>query len=166
MKTFHSMVEFSVYLGTLIPAVLVAQHEALVESCEVLQTEAKDMIGEYQYGAGGFIDWADLAPSTKAQRVMLGFTEDDPGLRTGEMRDSIQYRAGIIEAEVGSDDDKLVWFEEGTSKQPPRSVLGLAATRMGPKVAEICGEAVYLRLVGAKRRHGIGVKMPGFGTYP
>ena len=64
------------------------------------------------------------------------------------MRGSIQHRTGFHEAEIGSDDDKLVFFELGTSRQAPRSVLGLAAVKKGQKVAEIVGEGVAFALMG------------------
>ena len=74
------------------------------------------------------------------------------------MRDSIGHAVhtplfGEAEAVVGSNDDDLVYFEVGTEKQSPRSVLGVAAYRNAEEVAEILGEGVAMALVG-KGVHG------------
>lgn len=106
------------------------------------------MIGDYQNAAGPFAGWAELADATKDDRVRRGFSENDPGLRTGAMRDSIGIAVGAREAVVGSNDDHLVWFELGTSKQPPRSVLGIAAVHKGPQVARILGQGAVKALTG------------------
>ena len=114
-----------------------AQHHALEEACVVIETEAKRVIGTYDYG------WKELADSTKADRVAQGFPENEPGLRTGEMRDLIGHK--VIDANlayVGSDNDKLVFFELGTVRQPPRSVLGAAAAGAEKEIHSIIGTAV------------------------
>lgn len=99
----------------------------LTAAAVIVEREAKAIVGHYQYGAGPFDDWMELADSTKADRLRMGFTENDPGYRTGEMRESIGHTVDGHEAAVGSDDEYLVYFELGTEKQPPRSILGLAA---------------------------------------
>jgi hypothetical protein len=124
------------------------EHEALEKAAKVVEAEAKKEIGSYQSAAGPFVAWRDLADSTKDDRVKKGFPEDEPGLRTGEMRDSIEHVVGEREAVVGSNDDHLVWFELGTDKQPPRSVLGLAAVHKGPEVARILGLSFVKNLMG------------------
>ena len=125
--------------------------EAMERACRVVEDAAKAEIGTYQNGAGPFAAWAELADSTKDDRVSKGFSENDPGLRTGEMRDSIKHFAENTEGAVGSDDEKLVWFELGTSKQPPRSVLGIAAVRNTEKVARILGEGFVQHLLGGRK---------------
>lgn len=99
---------------------------------------------------GPFIAWPELAESTKADRVRKGYSEDEPGLRSGEMRDSIGRVLSTdgLEAQVGSNDDHMVYFELGTSKQPPRSVLGGAMAEKLPEVKEILGTALVAGLVG------------------
>ncbi len=129
------------------------EHHALEKAAVLVEKRAKDKIGEYQNAAGPFAGWAELAESTKEDRVRQGFTEDDPGLRSGEMRDSIEHVVADGEAQVGSNDDKLVWFELGTSKQPPRSVLGGTAAESIEKIIEMVGESAVTALVG-KGVHG------------
>jgi hypothetical protein len=62
----------------------------------------------------------------------------------GEMRDSIEHT--VVDSEsghVGSNDDKAVWQELGTSRGiPPRSFLGLAAELEGPDVAKMMAGVV------------------------
>lgn len=94
-----------------------------------IEKDAKGELGTYQSEEYPFDAWASLADSTKKDRVRKGYTPDDPGLRSGEMRDSIGHLTDRNEAVIGSRSDHLVWFEQGTLNQPPRSVLGLAAVR-------------------------------------
>ena len=62
---------------------------AVVHCATLVEEEAKAEIGTYQDQAGPFIAWPELADSTKEDRTRQGFTENDPGLRSGAMRDSI-----------------------------------------------------------------------------
>jgi hypothetical protein len=124
------------------------EHEAMERAALLIENEAKKEIGHYQAGAGPFAGWAELADSTKDERVKQGFAENEPGLRTGEMRDSIDHVVGDREAVVGSNSENLERFELGTAKQPPRSVLGLAAVRKAPEVARILGMDLVQSLVG------------------
>lgn len=124
------------------------EHHALEKAAVVVEKRAKEKIGEYQDQAGPFAGWAELADSTKADRVRQGYSEDEPGLRSGEMRDSIEHVVMDGEAQVGSNDDKLVWFELGTVKQPPRSVLGGAVVEEMEKICEIVGDHAVAALVG------------------
>ena len=130
------------------------QRTAMERACRVVEAEAKREIGTYQDAAAPFAGWAELADSTKEDRVRLGFSENDPGLRTGEMRDSISHVAEHAEGVVGSNDEKLVWFELGTEKQPPRSVLGMAAVHNVEDVARILGEGVRAALIGKGVHNG------------
>lgn len=125
-----------------------AEHTALEQAARLIEARAKAELGTYQEAAGPFAPWAELADSTKADRARHGYSEDEPGLRTGEMRDSIGHEVGDREAVIGSNDQSLVYFELGTEKQPPRSVLGSAAVTEAPKVAELLGGAVVKTLFG------------------
>ena len=66
------------------------------------------------------------------------------------MRDSITHTVRDGEAHVGSDDDKLVYFELGTVNQPPRSVLGGAVVEEMDKIIATVGESAVAALVGEK----------------
>jgi hypothetical protein len=121
----------------------------LHEAGALIEKEAKAEIGTYQRGSTGpFGDWPELADYTKEDRLKRGFTENDPGLRTGEMRDSIGHTVHGESVHIGSNDDKLKWFELGTQgkagemAQPPRSVLGVAMFRHGRAAADLALAAV------------------------
>ena len=119
------------------------KHDALEAACVVIEEEAKRVIGTYDYG------WPPLAPSTIADRVSKGFTPDDPLLRTGAMRDSIEHKVEGNSGFVGSDDDKAVWQELGTSRGiPPRSFLGGAAAHKGQEAANAAGLKIYEHMTG------------------
>src|SRR5580692_4771055 len=107
MKTFGSMGEFALHINTLILAQRAADHAALERAAKLIERRAKKKIGEYQEQAGPFIAWPELAESTKADRARQGYPEDEPLLRSGEMRDSIEHVVIDNEAQVGSNDDKL-----------------------------------------------------------
>nr|WP_321985331.1 hypothetical protein [uncultured Lichenicoccus sp.] len=129
-------------------------HDALEEAARIVEREAKDAIGTYQDDAGQFAAWAELADATKEDRLRQGYTENDPGLRSGAMRDSIEHVVQGHTAQIGSDDQNLVFFELGTARQPPRSVLGGAAYRSGHEVAEVIGSHFVAALVGAEVLNG------------
>jgi phage gpG-like protein len=89
---------------------------------------AREVIGTYLFG------WPPLQPETVARKG-----GDTPLLETGEMRDSIEmsFEDDGKKAHVGSNDDKAVWQELGTSRIPPRSFLGGAAMRVQAEVPAI-----------------------------
>src|SRR3984957_11185620 len=123
MRELESLSELAAQLGEIALVQRAVEDRSLERAARIVEKRAKDKIGEYQDQTGPFIAWPDLADSTQRERERLGFTPDDPGLRTGAMRDSIEHNVSDAEAHVGSNDDNLVYFELGTSKQPPRSVL-------------------------------------------
>jgi hypothetical protein len=92
---------------------------ALEAACQMIEKEAKRVIGTYDY------DWPKLAESTQADRERQGFPANEPLLRTGAMRDSISYEitAPGEEAIIGSDSDIALYQELGTSHIPPRPFL-------------------------------------------
>jgi HK97 gp10 family phage protein len=132
-------------LATELPTVTRA---GLAEAAEVIATEAKAEIGHYQAAAGPFQAWAPLADATVKDRVSKGFSPNEPLLRTGGMRDSIETTVSRNSAEIGSNSDIAVYQELGTSKIPPRSFLGGAAVRKEDEVVRILGEHVKAHLEG------------------
>lgn len=158
MNEFHSLGEFAEHILHTMVKEVERQSHALEKAAVLIEKEAKSLIGEYQSEAGPFMAWAPLADSTLEEKARLGYTgqvsQDDPLLRTGEMRDSIKHKViGTSEAHVGSDSDIAVFQELGTDKIPPRSFLGTAAVHKEKEVAEIIGESVVMALIG-KGVHG------------
>ena len=149
MREF-SLLGFAAHLTHIGAEMVSAEHHALEEAALVIETEAKTSIGHYQEQAGPFAAWEELAEATKQDRVNQGFPENEPELRTGEMRDSIEHTVlpSGREAEIGSDSEVLEWQELGTAKMPPRSILGGAAVRKADQVVEIIGGRVYAALIG------------------
>ena len=154
MREFGSFGAFSGFLEKL--AVMVeADRLALDKSTALIQKHAKAKIGEYQEAAGPFASWAPLAVSTVAEKQALGYAPpDNPLLRTGEMRASIQRNFNAIEGHVGSDDPVMEWQELGTRHIPPRSALGAAAIEKGDEVAAICGSTIALVMYGSEEAFG------------
>jgi len=129
-----------------------AVHVGLERAARLIEAEAKEEIGVYQGAAGPFQQWKELADATKADRLAHGYSENDPLLRSGEMRDSISHAVGKDEAVVGSNSLIAVYQELGTSRIPARSFLGGAAARKAGEVANILGHAALLGLVGGGQR--------------
>jgi hypothetical protein len=147
------MREFANHLTQVRTSELRALNHGLQVITRHIQRVAKAEIGHYQSAVGMFPEWAELADSTKAERVRLGYTENDPGLRSGAMRDSIENQVSGLEGVIGSNDDHLVYFEFGTSKQPARPVLGTAAYRSQKVIEKAAGAALVNGFIGEERIH-------------
>jgi phage gpG-like protein len=145
MREFHSLGEAARHLVALN---IDRQTGAMDEAAKLVQVEAKSLIGTYPGDEPPFAAWPELADSTKEDRVHQGYTENDPLLRSGDMRESIERIATTDMAVVGSAEDKALYQELGTAKIPPRSFLGMAAMRKGEEVADIIGEGVVAAIVG------------------
>lgn len=125
-------------------AMPLAEQTALHKAAEIVETEAKAEIGTYQSSAGSFAAWAPLKESSISRKA----NGDTPLLETGEMRDSIGSVVVGNEAHVGSNNDKAVWQELGTSRGiPPRSFLGGAAVRKSSDVKDIIGHTMHGSLI-------------------
>jgi phage gpG-like protein len=122
---------------------------ALERAARLVEAEAKAVIGNYQPEAGQFAAWAQLADVTISDKEKLGYAPpDNPLLREGALRDSIEHAVGDKEAVVGSNSAVAEYQELGTQHIPPRSFLGGAAVRKGSDVAELLGSATVMALVG------------------
>lgn len=148
MKQFGDMGSFAAHLLTAAAAVKQAEHKLLDRVGKDVKKRAKGKIGEYQDAAPPFAGWAELADSTKADRLRQGYPEDEPLLRSGEMRDSVGHTVHGNEVTIGSNSDKAVWQELGTEHIPPRSFLGGAMAEELPRLKEILGEGTVAALVG------------------
>jgi hypothetical protein len=124
-----------------------AEGQGVVKACELVQKTAKSYIGHYDHPGG----WAQLAEATQEDRVRRGFSANEPLLRTGDMRDSIQidapHRSG---AEVyGFSNSPIARYQElGTVSIPPRPFLSTAAMEMTPRVHAILARAFFAARFG------------------
>jgi len=107
-----------------------------------IEETAKEEIGVYQPAYGPFEAWAPLAESTKADRVRQGYTEDDPLLRSGELRDSIESEVVGLAAIVGTKIQIGFWQEVGTENIPPRPFIGPAYVRKFDPLMNAIGLAI------------------------
>ena len=137
MKEF-SLLEFASFLGTLSLETERANHQALEHAAVIVETEAKRVIGTYDYG------WPPLAASTLAKK-----SADTPLLETGELRVSIEHQSTAHEAAIGSDDDKALWHELGTRTIPARSFLASAAMHKEAEVMQLIGRQTVMALSGS-----------------
>ena len=86
----------------------------VAKACAMIAKQAKAQIGqEHEL-------WPALAASTIADKASHGIATPKPLLRTGELRDSIEWsvfgHGRHVEGAVGSNNDKAVWQELGTVK--------------------------------------------------
>lgn len=120
----------------------VAVLQAASEAIGVLvEKTAKAEIGHYQEAVGPFPAWAELADSTKESRLAAGYTENDPLLASGELQESFSHQSTALEVIVGTPEEKMIYLEFGTSKMPPRPVLGPAVFTNKEKIEAIAGTA-------------------------
>jgi phage gpG-like protein len=119
------------------------------EAIKIALTEAAEMVHEAAAALIGHPNsaWAALADSTLARKGA-----DTPLLETGEMRASIEHVVHGRSAFVGSNNDKAVWQELGTSRIPPRSFIGMAAIECEERIHKLTVAAVGHAFAG----HGVG----------
>src|SRR3569833_911067 len=139
MTEFGSLAAFAGLLSGVSVEMHHHQHDALERAAKIVEKEAKSYPGHYQPG------WAPLKPET-IDRKSNG---DSPLLETGEMRDSYQHRVeGHTDAYIGSDNDKALWHELGTSRGiPPRPVLQTAGMQTEKEVVHILGRGSVKGLI-------------------
>jgi hypothetical protein len=146
----HSPLEFAMAITKMEVGFGLWEIEVMEKACVMVKKEAKRVIGTYDY------DWPPLAEATKADRVSKGFPEDEPLLRTGEMRDSIEHNVGhehVLEVVgiVGTNNEVAKYQELGTRTIPPRSFLGEAAMHKEEEIHELFGSAMHSHvLLGLK----------------
>jgi hypothetical protein len=153
VKTFGSMGALAEHLVTRIPAIAASLERGLEQALVKIENTAKAEFGSYQPAVGPFPEWPELAEATKDDRVQQGFSENDPLLRSGAQRDSIEHERQGLEGVVGSTDAKMVFSEFGTPTEPARPVLGPAAFLNREALQKLVGAAVVSGLVGSEQIH-------------
>lgn len=140
--TVYSVLGFVAKLGAIEADLKITGHAIVARACQMVADEAKRVIGE------GYDYWPALQPETLARKMM-----NTPLLEAGELRGSIEWNASGNEGHVGSNLDKAVWHEFGTSHIPPRSFLAGAAMAMEDKIHKMAARAVMAVMLG-KGLHG------------
>jgi hypothetical protein len=142
MAEEFTLLGFATLTTHLVARVEHSKHEALEEGAKIIEEEAKRVVGTYDYG------WPELAESTQADRVRQGYAADEPLLRTGALRDSIEHtHVSADEVQVGSNSDIAVYQELGTSRIPPRSFLVQAAVHKEKEAVHEVGRHVVKALL-------------------
>lgn len=141
MRQFD-LLGFAAHLVTLKHEVREHTQRGLEKALQLIETDAKQQIGEYQEAVGHFPAWAPLADSTEAEKARLGYPIGAPLLRTGDLRDSFGHEADGDSGIVGSTDPVMIYHEFGTSKMPPRPVLGPAVVKSEKKIEAILGRTL------------------------
>jgi hypothetical protein len=111
-----SLKDFLTVLPTLEKQMHAAIQAELVAIAPQIVETAQTKIGVYQDG------WPPLASSTQKDRENLGFSPDDPLLRSGDLRNSYNAIVTDHHITVGSSDTKAEYVEIGTATIPPRPV--------------------------------------------
>lgn len=134
---------FAAHCATMEADMRLAQEAAVLKACQMVEKWAKKAIGQYLPG----YNWEQLKEATQQERKRLGFTPNDPLLRTGELRASIGHyveRVGLNEVVgyVGSTSKIAAYMELGTRHIPPRSFLAASAMAQERAIHEMTGRLV------------------------
>lgn len=151
-------------LADLLEAQVAALPEAIeagaIAGGEIIRDDARNRIGSYQGAVEDLPAWEPLSEATKADRVAKGFTEDDPLLRSGKLRDSIEVRPVPEGAAIGVFDPEMTTIagamEYGYANVragrsvPPRSFLRAAAATKGEEASVEIAARVQVVFEGKK----------------
>lgn len=151
--TFDSFGAMAVHLTARYEATKSILERGLERVAVRIEKTAQSEFGRYQPARGPFPAWEQLAESTQEQREHLGFTPNDPLFREGQLQASIQHEVHDLEAVIGSGDEVMAYQEFGTSRMPPRPVLGPAAFRNKAAIERILGAAAVSAIIGGDQVH-------------
>jgi phage gpG-like protein len=161
MKEFSTFGSFARHLGALALVGEDVTHHLTQKSAELIKEDAQKKLGEYQDHAGPFNAWAELADSTKDDRVAKGFPENEPLLRTGDLRDSIEVARHGNEAVVASSSDIAMYQELGTENGiPPRPFLGPAAFEAKLPIGELSARTLIAWISGLGWKRPTKIELP------
>jgi phage gpG-like protein len=146
MEKLFTLVGFAAELHAIEKDLVATGPKIIERACQLVQKRAKAAIGKNHEL------WPDLAPSTIADKKAHGYATPKPLLRTGEMRDSIEYVVHGHEGAVGSNDPVAVYQELGTSRGiPPRPFLVSSAISSEDKIHRMAAAATMAALSGYGR---------------
>lgn len=150
---FKSLGALALHMASQEVALLASLHAGLEKCARKVEKTAQDEIGHYQTGIGPFPAWAELADSTEEQKSKNGYPAGAPLLASGEMQGSITHTTHMLEAVIGSTDEKMVYHEFGTPKMPARPVMGPAILRNKEYIRRVLGMATVTGLIGGSAIH-------------
>lgn len=143
-KTFNSFGDLSNHLKGVSARLETSRAKALETIGENTAERAQEKLGVYQDAFGQFREWPELAPYTKEDRVKLGFSANDPLLRTGELRATIGFGVEGDTVEVGSTHTiaPVQEFGEPILNIPARPFIGPAMAEEAQRNALVLLKAV------------------------
>lgn len=148
-REFDSFGAMALHLLTAGPALALALHEGLDHLGTTLVNRMAGKPGTYQAKSGPFPAWAPLAQSTEDRKQRMGFAVDNPLIERGDLADSFSHGVEGLTLLAGSKDPKMVFHEFGTSRMPPRPVVGPAGYESREMIERLVGAAVVTGMIGA-----------------
>jgi hypothetical protein len=145
MTKLFDLVGFAAELGAIDHDLEALGPKIVERACQIVQKKAKSTIGKTHDA------WPPLAESTQEDRARKGYAANEPLLRSGELRDSIEYTVSGTEGCVGSDSPIAVYQELGTSRIPPRSFLVSSAIASEDRIHRMVGASAVAALSGHGR---------------
>lgn len=113
--------ELANFLGRTPQLITKALEEVAKRIGEDAKKKVQEKFGTYQDG------WPELSPATIADKIAQGWPVPSPLLRTGEMKDSIDFKVDVkpwdVIVTLFSDSEIIGFHELGTSKMPPRPAM-------------------------------------------
>lgn len=135
-RVFETFSQFAAFVSEQAVLAVPIREAGIGAIARVLHRKTRDMFGNKAL--------ADLAPSTQAERLRLGFSANQPLLRDGSLlRDSVEMQVGPTFAAVGSPEDVMYYHEFGYFNKrsgtmvPPRPVFKLALEESAVPIIDI-----------------------------
>lgn len=151
-REFESLEAFALHLMAAEVVWKAQRKEALAQAATLIKTDARQQIGHYQDAVGAYPEWAPLAESTEDEKARLGAPADAPLRRYGDLAKSFRSQSvGDNEMIVGSIDPNMDWHEFGTSKMPPRPVLGPALLKNIEHIEKLLGGSILSAVLSGQR---------------
>lgn len=166
-QEFDDLEKFAAHLVICAAVVKKANKATLKEAARLVKEDAREQIGNYQPQVGNYLEWAPLAESTLDQKYRRGLSPqgemdaDAPLYMDGDLKKS--FRSTLVSYEeiiIGSTDPNMEWHEFGTSKMPPRSVLGPALLKHIKEIQALSAAAAVSAIIVGQR---IGYKFDKLG---
>lgn len=148
-----SLMELAVEMAVAAEVLEVRANKAsLRQAANLVLSDARAQIGEYQPAVGAYPAWEPLAESTEEEKARIGAPADAPLERFGALKKS--FRADPpTEDEItfGSTDPVMEFHEFGTVKMPPRPALGPALLKKVDAIQRTFGHNAVRAVVGGQR---------------
>lgn len=151
-QEFESLEAFALHLVAVELVWKAERKVALNAAAKIIKQDARKQIGHYQSQVGNYPEWAPLAESTEDEKARVGAPPDAPLFRFGDLKKSFRSTlVGDDEVIIGSTDPNMEWHEFGTSKMPPRPVLGPALFKNMEAIAALLGHAAMDTIISGQR---------------